>query len=97
MPHHGDEPENFYNSHVEVLKVASSFQFPDCDPQTINLITGPVRKSSEADYQRKWKFFLEFVPNKGLAFKDIKKGVVLRFLSHLFHTKRLKTLNNITL
>ena len=28
--------------------------------------------------------------NKRIAFKDIKKGTVLRFLSYLFHTKRLK-------
>ena len=86
----GEEHINFHNSRVEVLKAATSFQFPDCDPQTINLITGTVRKSSEDDYQRKWKFFLEYVYNKGIAFNDIVKSVVLSFLSHLFHVKRLK-------
>ena len=75
---------------VEILKTASSFQLPDCEPQTIIPITRPVRKSKEADYEDKWKFFLGFVPNKDLGFKSIKKGKVLRFLSHLFHTKRLK-------
>ena len=75
---------------MEVLKVANSFHFPDCDPQTINLITGTVRESSESDYQRKWKFFLEYTTSKGIAFNDIEKSVALSFLSHLFIVKKLK-------
>ena len=75
---------------MEVLKVANSFHFPDCDPQTINLITGTVRESSESDYQRKWKIFLEYTDSKGIAFNNLEKGVVINFLSHLFYTKKLK-------
>ena len=85
-----EREEDFQNSRVEVLKVANNAQFPNCDQQTISLITGPIRKSSEADYQRKWKFFLEFVSGKGIEFEDIKIDIVLRFFSYLFYTKGLK-------
>ena len=80
----------FQTSRVEVLKAASTAQFPECDQETINLIASPVKKSSEDDYQRKWKFFLKFVENKRMEFKNINIDIVLRFLSYLFYTKGLK-------
>ena len=49
-----------------------------------------IKESSEGEYQRKWKSFIEYVQSKGLNFEDIDKGIVISFLSHLFHVKRLK-------
>ena len=82
--------ENFKNSRLEVLKVANSSKYPDCDDETINLISSPVKKSSESDYQRKWKYFLDFVTEKDIAFEDITIDIVLRFFSFLFYKKGLK-------
>ena len=86
----GESTQTYHTSCVEVLKVANSFLIPNCDPQTIGLITDTVRQSSESDYQRKWQTFLRFTESKGIAFNDIEKGVVINFLSHLFHTKGLR-------
>ena len=82
--------ENFKNSRLEVLKVANSTRYPDCDNETINLISSPVKKSSENDYQRKWKYFLDFVAEKEIAFENITIDIVLRFFSFLFYKKGLK-------
>ena len=82
--------KDFQASRLEVLKEANAEQFPDCDQQTIDLIASSVRKSSEADYQRKWDFFLQFIAEKGVEFNDIKIDIVLRFFSFLFYTKGLK-------
>ena len=82
--------KDFQTSRLGVLKVACAEQFPDCDQQTINLIASSVKKTSEADYQRKWEFFLQFIKEKGVAFEDIKPDIVLRFFSFLFYTKGLK-------
>ena len=49
-----------------------------------------VKKSSEQEYQRKWKAFTDFVQSKGIHFENINKSIVIRFLSHLFHVKKLK-------
>ena len=87
---HAERDESFKHSRVEVLKAANNAQYPECDEQTIHLMSVPVMKSSEEDYQRKWKFFLEFVSGKGIDFKDINIDIVLRFFSFLFYTKGLK-------
>ena len=42
---------------MEALKVANSIKYSGCDNETIGLIKTPVTKSSENDYQRKWKYF----------------------------------------
>ena len=85
----GESTETYHTSCMEVLKVANTFLLPDCDPQTIELITGTVRQSSESNYQRKWQIFLKFTESRGIAFNDIEKGVVINFLSHLFYAKGL--------
>ena len=82
--------KDFQTSRLGVLKEACAEQFPDCDQQTINLIASSVKKTSEADYQRKWDFFLQFIKEKGVDFEDIKPDIVLRFFSFLFYTKGLK-------
>ena len=82
--------KDFQTSRLGILKEACAEKFPDCDQQTINLIAGSVRKTSEADYQRKWDFFLQFIKDKGVAFENIKIDIVLRFFSFLFYTKGLK-------
>ena len=82
--------KNFQNSHMEILRAANGSAFPECDELTINLMTETIKKSSEGDYQRKWKTFLDYVHSKGLNFEDIDKGLVASFLSHLFHVKKLK-------
>ena len=46
-----EEPEDFHNSRVEVLRAANSSEFPDCESQTIDLMPETIRKSSEDDYQ----------------------------------------------
>ena len=87
---HKERNTNFQNTRVEVLKTANNDQYPDCDEQTIHLMSVPVMKSSEEDYQRKWTFFLEFVAEKGIDFENINIDIVLRFFSYLFYTKGLK-------
>ena len=75
---------------MEILKRANSLAFPDCDNRTIDLVSESIKKSSEREYQRKWESFLNYVQSKNIEFKDINKSVVLNFLSHLFHVKKLK-------
>ena len=82
--------KNFHNSRLEILSKANSSAFPECDNLTINLMTETIRKSSAGDYQRKWKTFIDYVHSKSLNFEDIDKGIVVSFLSHLFHVKKLK-------
>ena len=82
--------QTYHTSCVEVLKIANNFLLPNCDPLTIDLITGTVRKSSESDYQRKWETFLKFTENKGITFNDIEKGEAINFLSNLFYTRGLR-------
>ena len=65
--HNSEKPENFHNSHMEVLKAANGSEFPDCDSQTISLMTETIRKSSEDEHQRKLKIFQEYVRSKGLT------------------------------
>ena len=79
------------NSKYKTIKTQpNSTKYPGCDKETIGLISAPVTKSSENDYQRKWKYFLNFVSEKGISFEDITIDVVLRFLTFLFYTKGLK-------
>ena len=80
----------FQASRVGVLKEACSEEFPDCDQQTLDLMTRSVKMSSEADYQRKWESYILFTKGKGVDFDDINTDIVLRFLSFLFYTKGLK-------
>ena len=86
----GKGDKNFQDSRLEVLKEASSSAFPECDDLTINLMSETIKKSSEQEYQRKWKAFTDFVQSKGIHFENINKSIVIRFLSHLFHVKKLK-------
>ena len=86
----GNGHEDFQSSRLEVLRAANSSEFPECDDLTINLMTETIRKSSEGDYQYKWSTFLDYVHSKGLTFQDIDKGLVVKFLSYLFHTRGLK-------
>ena len=81
---------NFQNSRLEVLKIGHSIKYPKCDAQTIDLISAPVRKSSEKDYQRKWNYFLDFLKQKGIPFDCIVIEVVMQFFSYLFYSKGLK-------
>ena len=84
----GERHKDFQNSRLEVLREANETAFPFCDEETISLITKSIRKSSEEDYQRKWTTFLNYVQNIGLSFEDINKGLVMNFLSFLFHTRK---------
>ena len=86
----GKEYKDFQNSHLEVLRAANESAYPVCEEETICLMTESIKKSSEEDYQRKWTTFLDYVHSKGFTFEDIDKGLVMNFLSHLFHTRRLK-------
>ena len=46
-----EEPEDFQNSRLEILRAANGSEFPECVYQTINLMTETIQKSSEGDYQ----------------------------------------------
>ena len=82
--------KNIHSSRLEILKQANSSAFPDCDDMTINLMSETIKKSSEKEYQRKWESFLDYVHSKNIDFEDINKSIVINFLSHLFHVKKLK-------
>ena len=81
---------NFQNSRLEILKLGNSIKYPKCDSQTLDLISAPVGKSSEKDYQRKWNYFLDFLKQKGIPFNCIIIDVVMQFFSYLFYSKGLK-------
>ena len=82
--------KNFSSSRLEILKEANSSALPECDDLTINLMSESVKSSSEQEYQRKWKAFTDFVQSKGIHFDKINVSIVIRFLSYLFHVKKLK-------
>ena len=82
--------KNFSSSRLEILKEANSSALPECDDLTINLMSETVKSSSEQEYQRKWKAFTDFVQSKGIHFDKINVSIVIRFLSYLFHVKKLK-------
>ena len=83
-------PQNFQTSRLEVLKLAYKTKYPGCDTDTINLMSTPIKKSSESDYQGKWKQFLKYIQERGIPFESVKDDIVLGFLSYLFHTRGLK-------
>ena len=86
----GNGKEDFENSRLEILRAANSSEFPGCDNLTIDLMTETIKKSSEAEYQRKWAAFMGYAKSKGITFQNIDKSLAASFLSHLFHIKRLK-------
>ena len=88
--HPHSRKEEFQNSRLEVLKIGNALKYPKCDTQTINLMSAPVKKSSSNDYQRKWKYFLDFLKQKGISFDCIVIEVVMKFFSYLFYSKGLK-------
>ena len=82
--------QNFQTARLEVLKLAYKTKYPGCDKDTINLMSTPIKKSSESDYQGKWKQFLKYIQEKGIPFESVVDETVLSFLSYLFHTRGLK-------
>ena len=88
--HPHSRKQNFQNSRLEVLKIGNYIKYPELDTQTLNLISAPVKKTSEKDYQRKWNYFQDFLKQKGIPFNDIVIEVVMKFFSHLFYSKGLK-------
>ena len=89
--------KNFQNSRMEILRAANGSAFPECDKLTINLMTETIKKSSEGDYQRKWKTFLDYVHSKGLNFEDIDKGPSGKFSITSLSCKEVKTLHYLSL
>ena len=93
----GKGHKDFQNSRLEILRAANGSAFPECDDLTISLMTETIKKSSEGDYQRKWKTFLDYVHSKGLTFENIDKGLVVSFFVTPVPYKETKTFHYLSL
>ena len=56
----------------------------------MTLMAAPLREVSIKDYQHKWSVFIDFLRHNEVPFREVTLSHVLRFLTHLFHVKRLK-------
>ena len=84
-----DSPPLDQTSRVEVLKYAYYAKFPHSH-RVVSLLTNPIRKSSQGDYERKWQYFCSFLRERGTPFNAITLHCVLDFLAYLFFDKGLQ-------
>ena len=84
----GNSSHSYKTTRVEVIRQAYNNQFPDC-PEAVTLMATPIRKSSLAEYEKKWNRFMTFVEDKNIPFEEITVTTVISFLTQLFHEKHL--------
>ena len=84
----GNSFHSYKTPRVEVIRQAYNRQFPDC-PEAVTLMATPIRKSSMAEYEKKWSKFMTFVEDKNIPFEEITAAAVISFLTQLFHEKHL--------
>ena len=84
----GNSPLSYKTPRVEVIKQAYGKEFPGC-PEAVTLMATPIRKSSEAEYEKKWSRFMTFVEGKNIPFEEITVATVISFLTQLFHERHL--------
>ena len=84
-----DGPTTYQTSRVDVLRQAYSKRFPRSH-NVVNLLANPIRKSSQGDYERKWRYFCSFLRERDIPFNAITLHCVLDFLAYLFFDKGLQ-------
>ena len=78
---------NFQSSRLEVIKLAHRRKNPGAEQGTIDMMSTPIKMSSENDYNSKWKDFMKFIIKNGRLFNEISEQDVLDYLNHLFENK----------
>ena len=79
---------SYQTPRLEIIKQAYNRQFPNC-PEAVTLMATPIRKSSIAEYEKKWSMFMSFVKSKNIPFDDISITTVINFLTYLFYERHL--------
>ena len=74
---------------LDVIKRIYERRMPSCK-DAIALTAEPIKKSSTASYQQKWKVFLEYIQSQKRSLDEVTLETVINFLTHLFHNKTLK-------
>ena len=84
----GSSHHSYKTPRVEVIRQAYEKQFPDC-PEAVTLMATPIRKSSMAEYEKKWNRFMTFVEDRSIPFEEITAATVISFLTQLFQERHL--------
>ena len=84
-----DNSSSYNTSRVEHLKRAYDKRFPN-SPHVVRLLVNPIRRSSQGDYEYKWRTFCSFLRDRNIPFSAISLATALEFLTYLFHDKNLK-------
>ena len=79
---------SYQTPRLEIIKQAYSRQFPNC-PDAVTLMATPIRKSSIAEYQKKWNSFMTYIENQEIPFEEISITTVIKFLTYLFYERHL--------
>ena len=67
---------SYQTPRLEIIKQAYSRQFPNC-PDAVTLMATPIRKSSIAEYQKKWNLFMTYIENQEIPFEEISITTVI--------------------
>ena len=84
----GNSSHSYQTSRLEVIKQAYNRQYPNCR-DAVTLMATPIRKSSIAEYQKKWNIFMSYLQRENIPFDEISITSVIKFLNYLFEERHL--------
>ena len=85
----GESTTGHNSCRLEVIKRIYANRLPNCK-EAIEFIAEPIRKTSTATYQQKWKVFLDYIKSQNTTLDEVRSVTVINFLTYLFHRKSLK-------
>ena len=82
-------PTTFETTRLDIIKKAYRSRFPGC-PQTVELLSRPLREVSLRDYERKWRRLCTFLKSRDVSPSAMTLKDALEFFTYLFSQKKLR-------